>query len=57
MRVETRRIAGEDFEVWRWIQVSRVHVENKLPFFKEVVKEPSNYMYTTVVEVHVHVHV
>ena len=23
MRVETRRIAGEDLEVWRWIQVSR----------------------------------
>ena len=22
MRVETRRIAGEDLEVWRWIQVS-----------------------------------
>ena len=22
MRVETRRMAGEDFEVWRWIQVS-----------------------------------
>ena len=24
MRVETRRIAGEDFLVWRWIQVSPV---------------------------------